>query len=337
MATEIMTRINPGLLSSYPSGFRTVFSSRRSENAVEYDCSARLRREMTIQMLGLKENKPTKFATTAWTRTQVPYLTYRSIALIHAICVLCWKSITESIHSQTEIPWTIQLSSWTFILYTGYQLTSFLLALLQFFHDCLCNDDPSWYHKVCWILQTISFNGSLACFIGSLIHIIASAAGDQIAKDWSAVFSSNDVNFYVVMSLAMITDVLVTNTTVRLLHVFYSAIFYVIFFVFHIYRWAAGNTPAYVVLDYGNHPDLGTIFIIVVLLLVCPLCHVTAYGLDTLRWKLLLVCIKRHQRRFIEVSNAAQGIMTYNMEDSRMRGRFEKTPRTTSTYYSTLS
>ncbi|XP_076820245.1 uncharacterized protein LOC143465700 [Clavelina lepadiformis] len=289
MATEIMTRINPGVLSSYPSGFRTVFSSRRSENAVEYDCSARLRREMTIQMLGLKENKPTKFATTAWTRTQVPYLTYRSIALIHAICVLCWKSITERIHSQTEvntsgneIPWTIQLSSWTFILYTGYQLTSFLLALLQFFHDCLCNDDPSWYHKACWILQTISFNGSLACFIESLIHIIASAASDQIAKDWSAVFSSNDVN-YVVMSLAMITDVLITNTTVRLLHVFYSAIFYVIFFVFHIYRWAAGNTPAYVVLDYGNHPDLGAIFIIVVLLLVCPLCHVTAYGLDTLR------------------------------------------------------
>ena len=109
----------------------------------------------------------------------------------------------------------------------------------------------------------------------------------------------------------MIFEVLLTNITIRLFHFIYPFIFYILYFAFNIYRWSAGYTPVYRVLDYGNYPDSSIVFIIVIFLVVCPVLHLVAFGIDTLRCTILLSCFERHRKRFLEVASAADGTTSY--------------------------
>jgi len=34
--------------------------------------------------------------------------------------------------------------TWAFILYTVYHTLALVFTALEFFHDCLCNDDQLW-------------------------------------------------------------------------------------------------------------------------------------------------------------------------------------------------
>jgi len=109
----------------------------------------------------------------------------------------------------------------------------------------------------------------------------------------------------------MMVEVFLTNITFRLLHFIYPMAFYILYFAFNIYRWGAGYTPTFQALDYGDHPSVSFPFIFIVILAVCPALHLLAFGVDTLRWTLLLTCIERHKRRFLEVSSAAGGATSY--------------------------
>lgn len=127
---------------------------------------------------------------------------------------------------------------------------------------------------------------------------------------------SNNVNFNYVIGCLMVIDVMMTNITIHILHFVYSFMFYVIYFAFHLYRWGAGYTPLQTALDYGSHTNTSVGFLLITLLLFCPFFHMLAYAIDTLRYFLLINCIARHRKRFIEVSNATEGVRPYT------RGRF---------------
>jgi len=44
------------------------------------------------------------------------------------------------------------------------------------------------YHKISWVLQTVTFNACMICFFGSLINIAAVGSGDVDAQEWTIVF-----------------------------------------------------------------------------------------------------------------------------------------------------
>ena len=125
----------------------------------------------------------------------------------------------------------------------------------------------------------------------------------------------------------MMIEIFLTNITFRLLHFIYPMIFYVLYFAFNIYRWGAGYTPYFQALDYGNHSSVAVPFIFVVLLVVCPLLHLLGFGIDTLRWTLLLTCIERHKKRFLEVASATGGATSYARGRSSISTRMNMSSR----------
>lgn len=124
---------------------------------------------------------------------------------------------------------------------------------------------------------------------------------------------SDDINFYVINGTVMMIDVFVSNITIRLLHLVYPAVYYIGFYMFHVYRWASGFTPGYKILDYGNFPGLAVSQIFIVVFVLCPALHCLAYGIDTLRWRILITCFKRHRKRLIDVVNAADALASSNV------------------------
>ena len=124
------------------------------------------------------------------------------------------------------------------------------------------------------------------------------------------VFSDN-INFTFIVGMLMVVDVFVTNITVHLLHFIFPCVFYVLFFLLHVYRWSAGNTPVYMLLDYGNYPASSIAVIFIITLLVSPALHFLAYAIDSLRSSLLLTYIGRHRRRFIEMTNANERFSSF--------------------------
>ncbi|XP_078486010.1 uncharacterized protein LOC100182129 [Ciona intestinalis] len=280
---------------------------------VKINWKRRFRREFSFDKMGLDEKMPRKFSTSAWTESHTPYIIYRAICFIHAVVVLSWKASIESVKPETEqMPWILSFPAWTFILYTTYHTLALVLATFEFFHDCLCNDDLDWYHKLCWVLQNVSFNGSVSCFIGSIVYYLSVAASDLQFMNLTEFFKSDDVNLYVISGIVMIIDTFITNTSVRILHVIYPVLYYVIYFIFHIYRWGSGFTPKLRVLDYGTSPDSAVPFVIITVLVYCPFIHVIAYVTDTLRWKLLITCVRRHRKRLHDVMRAAETRATSN-------------------------
>ena len=125
----------------------------------------------------------------------------------------------------------------------------------------------------------------------------------------------------------MIIEILVTNITLRLLHLVYPMIFYITYIAFNIYRWGAGYSPVFQVLDYDNHPGMSIGFIFIVAIVIGPVLHLLAYALDTLRLTILLTCIERHRRRFVEVLNGSEGVGSYARGQSSVSNRAQTTSR----------
>ncbi|XP_039259888.2 uncharacterized protein LOC120336304 [Styela clava] len=278
-------------------------------------CFIRFRNELMWKKLWLDEPNPSKFATTAWIGTQYPFLVYRIVCFIYSASILSWNSYQASQLSSEQLvaEWFLSYPTWSFMMLTLYCTLALLLAGFNFDNDCLCNDDFSWYHKVCWVLHVISFNGSLACMIGSIAHLIARSANNTEAMTYTEVFKSDDINFYVISPMVMLIDVFIHDISVRLLHFIYPDAWFIFFSLIHVYRWAAGYIPTHLVFSFTDIPaSMPSLFILFVVVIYIPVIHQIAFGIDSLRKKLLVVMWTRFKHERLQTTHSPYRNTTVN-------------------------
>ena len=149
-------------------------------------------------------------------------------------------------------------------------------------------DSTSWYHKVLWIMFTISTE--IAVGITVLFWTVL------YNPDWD--IGDNDIAIHLLNGLLAYLDLWITGFPVRIYHFYLVTLFACVYSTFtgiHYASLVAPNitTPIYPVLDYGAHPFTGVAFATVGPLVLGPGIHLFFYGSYLLREGLLFIVKKR--------------------------------------------
>lgn len=125
------------------------------------------------------------------------------------------------------------------------------------------DNELTFFYKALWVFFTIASVNSLVVTI----------------TYWSAVHSGVEidglvVNEYIVATVFMLIEVVISNIPVRVLHFVYSHVFGSIYVLFTVIYWAAGgkdkdgNHYIYKSLDYQKHPGAAifTVFFVLIIL-----------------------------------------------------------------------
>ena len=155
---------------------------------------------------------------------------------------------------------------------------------------CCCTgtfdvDSTSWYHKVLWILFTISTETAFGITV--LFWTV-------IYPNLGLTIGDNDIIIHLMNGVLAYLDLWITGIPVRIYHFYIACIFGCIYSAFsgiHYVTLVIPNTTSsiYPVLDYGSDPATAVAFATLGPLILFPLIHLIFFGSHLLRRKIIFL------------------------------------------------
>ena len=143
-------------------------------------------------------------------------------------------------------------------------------------------DSISWYHRILWILFTISTETAVA--ITLLFWTVLYNSGMDIGDD--------DIAMHLLNGLLAYFDLWITGIPVRIYHFYLACLFGCVYSGFTGIHYATlvisnATSPIYPVLDYSSQPSTAILFAVLCPLILAPIVHLFFYGSYLLRQGLL--------------------------------------------------
>ena len=139
-------------------------------------------------------------------------------------------------------------------------------------------DNLKSYHKVVWLLFTLSSTSSL---IVTGLYWTVQYPGMPA--------NATVVNVHTLNSVFLLVEVVISNVPVRLLHHLYAHAFMSVYALFTVIYWASGgrdsndNRFIYSVLKYESEPATAVAYVFLALIIELPLIHLLYFILFRLR------------------------------------------------------
>ena len=128
------------------------------------------------------------------------------------------------------------------------------------------NPNLRWFHKIVWILQSVSVNGAI--IIGISYWSLLSN-GEETASS---------INSHAINIVIMIIDLFLNDIPVRLLHFYHSSLYTFVYSVFSLIVHASGYTSAiYPVLDWQNNVGMAIGLCLGITFIASPVVHALVF------------------------------------------------------------
>jgi hypothetical protein len=135
------------------------------------------------------------------------------------------------------------------------------------------NDETRWYHRVLWLLYTISSNMSICVTICY----------------WSLIYNGKGINttdifVHILNSIFMVLENVLSSMPWRLLHVIYPFAFGLVYSFITVLFWLLiDKSPIYPILDYSHKPVLAIEVLLGTHFVLLPIVQLLLYALYRIR------------------------------------------------------
>ncbi|XP_014678555.1 PREDICTED: protein rolling stone-like [Priapulus caudatus] len=213
-----------------------------------------------VSAAGLSHPDASLFATSAWGWHSSTFIGYRAVLSLFFLSGLVASLVTAPVrYVGRPETWPIYLTNQTLVILNAHLIVSLVLAVRQYlsqrnkkgFLPSSGDGGPArWQHKLSWVLFNLS-----ACLAPAV-----SAAYWTMIHDASRAIDAENLVKHALAAAAIVVDVIVTATPVRLPHAWQPAAYLALYAAFSAAYWAAGGTDdhrrprIYAFLDYGERP-----------------------------------------------------------------------------------
>lgn len=248
-------------------------------------------------------------------------LIYRCISAVYCFCWL----IAGSVHpTNGDAKWFIYLSNWAYLFLTIYFIYSSILTAIYYRGEWMVGeydvqdndvlrpksrsrlgeieqpaeeneearfenpldmriDEPvCWYHETLWVIYNIAATNAVAV---TLYYIIIGYPKSLTSYTPDGL----DISTHVLNSIFVLADTSLSRVPVRIYHVIYPMLFFVVYVMFCVMYWAGdglntyGYTYIYSWLDFTNKPGVATAFIFGYTFVALMLAQLALFGISKLR------------------------------------------------------
>ena len=250
----------------------------------------------------------------------LPVLIYRCI---FAIYCFCWIIVSGVHPANGDEKWFIYLTNWLYLFLTLYFVCSAILTAFYYRgewmvgeydvqdHDVLRpkarsrtgelqetpqdeenfyvspldmrNDEPVyWYHGALWVIYSIAAANAIAVTLLYWIYGYRKYP-DSYRPD------GLDISTHLLNSVFILIDTSLSRIPVRIYHVIYPIILFVVYVMFGVVYWASDGTNVrgkmyiYSSMDFSNRPGVATAFIFGYTFIGLVTAQLGLFGLSKLR------------------------------------------------------
>lgn len=276
-----------------------------------------LRSQFHLAQFRLQHSNSADFAESPW--FGVPFvLLYRAV-----IAIFCSVIIISSGFYNAKLKWFIYLTNWSFFFLTLYFICATIVTAIHLKKqhqqqrnivmngnererslqmDVIIQDTETkssahvecqvtgsadsqevsqdiplfWYHKALWVLYNIASTAAVLVTIAF----------------WTFFGGASAMSLFThgINSILAVVDTMLSSVPVRLFHVAYPMLYFIVYVIFTVIYWAAGEPFIYPMTDYTGEPVLSTVTAVCLFFVVTPLCQASIFALYCLRLWLKTRC-----------------------------------------------
>ena len=149
-----------------------------------------------------------------------------------------------------------------------------------------------WYHKVLWVLYNIASTAAV---------LVSIAFWTFLGGEGAMSLFTHAIN-----SVLAVVDTMLSSVPVRLFHVAYPMLYFIVYVIFTVIYWAAGEPPIYPMTDYTGKPVLSTVTAVCLFFVAIPLCQASLFAIYCLRLWIKTLCYKLLLKQKIKESPPAE-------------------------------
>lgn len=275
-------------------------------------CLGVLRAEFRLVQFRLQYTNAADFAESPWLGVPI-VLVYRTVIAAFCTAVLIGSGLY---YSGNKGKWFIFLTNWSFFFVTLYYICATIVTGVHFKNryqqqqnvitdgnendrslqmgvmsedkeprscvdvesEAIVIADPSeasriiqmrWFHQALWVIYNIASTAALLVTIS--FYTFFRGAGAM------SVFTHG------VNSILVVIDTMLSSIPVRLFHVVYPALYFIVYLIFTLIYWAAGQPYIYPMTDYTGQPVFSAITVVCLFFIALPLCQTLMFGFYCLR------------------------------------------------------
>ena len=133
-----------------------------------------------------------------------------------------------------------------------------------------------WYHKALWVLYNIASTAAVLVTIAF----------------WTFFGGASAMSLFThgINSVLAVLETMLSSVPVRLFHVAYPMLYSIVYVIFTVIYWAAGEPSIYPMTDYTGKPVLSTVTAVCLFFVVTPLCQASIFAIYCLRLWLKTRC-----------------------------------------------
>ena len=155
------------------------------------------------------------------------------------------------------------------------------------------SEELQWYHKINWILHSVTFTLSILAFI-VFWGLLYSSQGSSNLIGSVATHGFN--------MILLTIDLFFIAFPVRYLHFVYTFLLGLIYTIFTVIYWAAGRPDIYGIINWGEKVGLTLGYVLGLLFVGIPVFHALLF----FGWKLISCCYNSRSLKSCCVSTTVQ-------------------------------
>ncbi|XP_015777302.1 PREDICTED: protein rolling stone-like [Acropora digitifera] len=274
-------------------------------------CSV-LQSQFRLAQFRLQHSNSADFAESPW--FGVPFvLLYRAVIAIFCSVIIIWSGFY---YPDAKLEWFIYLTNWSFFFLTLYFICATIVTAIHLKKqhqqqrnivmngnervrslqmDVIIQDTETkssadvecqviatagsqevsqdiplfWYHKALWVLYNIASTAAVLVTIAFWTFLGGTGA--------MSVFT------HAINSVLAVVDTMLSSVPVRLFHAAYPMLYFIVYVIFTVIYWAAGEPSIYPMTDYTGKPVLSIVTAVCLFFVVIPLCQASIFALYCLR------------------------------------------------------
>ena len=126
-----------------------------------------------------------------------------------------------------------------------------------------------WYHEALWVIYNIASTAALLVTIAFWTFFGGAGAMSLFTHGLNSVLA--------------IVDTMLSSVPVRLFHVAYPMLYFIVYVMFTVIYWAAGEPYVYPMTDFTGRPVLSSVTAVCLFFVALPLCQASLFAFYCIR------------------------------------------------------